>query len=364
MLLISLLKVSMLGCIFTCWAYFNSGMDFRSFLVAKASKLFIWELRPQNNTDSLSSSRKLMDLVGVIAPGNVDSRDILIGETLSVTLFRPMAQNTKKDPKKPLLPVLLWFHGGGFVEGSVFGDRKNCQNLANTSGFLVLSVEYRLAPENPFPAAVEDGIVALNWVFEHVRFFGGDNKNVVIGGESAGGNIAASTVIGGILSDVNKFGGSVIGYIAVYPCLNHGSFMNSHFKYRNSNGFLTLDQMMWYWSLYLGANQSAKSQDMRACPARAPDYILSKFPRTFIILAGHDILFDEGVEFVNRLKNLKVNARYVVFEHTIHGFFGRPLFGSAGTDSLKVASDAINSMLPFNMELVAPGNVDSDTCSS
>ncbi|CAM9094753.1 unnamed protein product, partial [Ectocarpus fasciculatus] len=218
-------------------------------------------------------------------------------------------------------PVLLWFHGGGFVEGSVAVEQKNTQKIANVTGYIVVSVEYRLAPEHEFPAAVHDGTRALQWLFLNIHSFGGDKSKVVIGGESAGGNLAASTIIGHITQEGPREG-HIIGYLGVYPCLDHGSYTESHFKHRHTSGFLTLSQMQWYWALYLGQDQSMKAQDIRACPARAPDHILRQFPKTFMVLAGQDVLLDEGVNFVQKLKDNNVKADYYTYEGTIHGFFG------------------------------------------
>jgi acetyl esterase len=331
------------------WTY--TGMELQSYIFANSPKLFIPNVRPYNNSKDISTSRRTLDLVCSIAPGHVDMRLIDLGGGLAVYVFRPMNKTTiAPDPKDPLLPVMLWFHGGGFVEGSVIAESKNCQKIANTTGFIVVSIEYHLAPEHVFPAAVEDGMRALTWLFENARFYGGDRNKVFIGGESAGGNLAASTIIGYVTRET-PFNGQILGYLAVYPCLDHGSYTDSHFKYMHANGMLTLTQMQWYWALYLGADQSKKAEDIRACPARAPDSVLRKFPQTYIILAEHDVLFDEGVSFVRRLKENNVVADYFTYPGTIHGFFGRKVFGSSGTNSLLRACDELKNMLPINKQL-------------
>lgn len=323
--------------------YWSSGLEFRSFVLAKLSKIILPEIRPQNTTKALEISRRTMDLIAAIQPGAVNSKFINLGGGVAVHVFTTMNETSSVDPLGPQVPVLLWFHGGGFVEGSVVADSKNCQKIANITGFVVVSVEYRLAPEHIFPAAVNDGMKALTWTFENIRFYGGNKEKLIIGGESAGGNLAASTIIG-YLTEERRWDGQVIGYLGVYPCLDHGSYTESHYKFRHTSGFLPLVQMQWYYSLYLGQDQSIKAEDVRACPGRVPDELLKRFPQTFMIMAEQDVVFDEGVNFVRRLKVNNVIADYYTFRGTIHGFFGRPSFGASGTNSLLMACEEIKKI--------------------
>ena len=202
---------------------------------------------------------------------------------------------------------------------------------------------------------MNDGIRTLAWLFDNIRFYGGDKNKVIIGGESAGGNLAAATIISHVTNDGPRMG-EIIGYLGVYPCLDHGAYTESHFKYRHSNGMLTLAQIQWYWALYLGEDQSRTAEDIRACPARASDKILQKFPPTFILLAEHDVLYDEGINFVRKLKKNRVQADYHVYPGTIHGFFGRRAFGRSGTESLIRVCDELKKMLPSHKRLALSGS--------
>ena len=343
---VALLSFLVLAVAGSGWWYATSGLEFQSFIFAKYSKLFLPDIRPANTTKALEISRNVLQLVSTIQPGNVNSVMFDLGDGLSVSLFLPMDDTKEFALAAAEAPVLLWFHGGGFVEGSVAVEQKNTQKIANMTGYLVVSVDYRLAPEHEFPSAVQDGTRALHWLFQNIHSFGGDKNKVVVGGESAGGNLAASTIIGHITEEGPE--GQIIGYLGVYPCLDHGSYTESHFTHRHTSGFLTLAQMQWYWALYLGKDQSIKAQDIRACPARAPDHILRQFPKTFMVLAEHDILLDEGVNFIHRLKDNHVEADFYTYQGTIHGFFGRRMFGSSGPDSLLRACDQLLKMLPHS----------------
>jgi acetyl esterase len=317
-----------------CYHYSGSNLCFRSYILAKFSKLLVWDVRPLRNPESLKFWRgQLEHACNLLGSQSYGYKRVALDADVSIGIFNP-----SKDDSS-LSPVLLWFHGGGFVEGSVHADRKNCFTLSQLSGYLVVSVDYRLAPEHPFPAAVNDSSKALHWVLSNIEQYGGDPTAVVIGGESAGGNLAAASVIA-LVTERGQRAPELIGAVLIYPCLDHGVYTDSHFQYRNTNGLLPLAQMQWYWNLYFGSDQAVCGRDIRACPARAPPQILELFPPTSVVLAGVDVLFDEGMSFGNKLKNEGVDVKIAVYADVIHAFFGRPLFGHSGDVALnEVAVD-------------------------
>jgi acetyl esterase len=165
---------------------------------------------------------------------------------------------------------------------------------------------------------------ALNWLLfgEGIIKFGGDKSKIILMGESAGGAISAS-VMAVHLSQTLRSESPVNGLILIYPTLEHGIYRDSHFKYSSINGLLSLEQMIWFWTLYLDESDR-DCHDYRACPLRISDSLLSKFPETLLILAKYDILLDEGLEFNRRLDLNGVKSTAVVYNDTIHGFLGIP----------------------------------------
>ena len=223
---------------------------------------------------------------------------------------------------KKLSPVLIWFHGGGFVVGNFSNDDSQCNRIVKHTDFVVVSVDYRLAPEDKFPAAILDAVDALQWTKQSIQEYGGDPNLVYLSGESAGGTIA--TALTAVTLDpawTNPATATNIeGLFLAYPCLDHGVYLDSHFRYSNSFALLTLKQMQYFWSLYLN-DQAIDSLDYRACPMRTPDNILKNFPKTYIILAKNDILLDEGLKFSERLKSVNVSVETTVYNDMYHGFF-------------------------------------------
>lgn len=239
-------------------------------------------------------------------------------------------QNRDSDARtaKKLLPVLIWFHGGGFTVGNYSNDDLQCNKIVKHTDFIVVSVDYRLAPENKFPAAINDAMDALQWTKRSIENFGGDPNLVYLSGESAGGAIA--TALTAVTLDPTwtnpETAVDIKGLFLAYPCLDHGVYLDSHFRYSDSFALLTLKQMQYFWSLYL-EDQANDSRDYRACPMRTPDSILNRFPQTFIILAKNDILLDEGLKFSDRLRSVNVPVETTVYNDVYHGFFA---MGSGG----------------------------------
>lgn len=304
-----------------------SELDLANYMIAKASKLFISDVYPKNSTSDILHWRQIIEKSsydsGLLWHGK--STDVTIREdNLSIRIYNPQAPSAKVQI---LRPVILWFHGGGWVLGSIDTDNTKCKLLANSTNSIIVSVNYRLAPEFPYPAALEDAALALRWTKQDIAKFGGDRERISIAGESAGGNIAAALTALNFDSSSSSLGFNIPKIyvklqhlILVYPCMQKDSTSDSHFRYSDTNGLLTLKQMQWFWSLYTN-NSPGGCTSYALCPLLTPERILKKFPKTTIILAKHDVLLDEGVEFHQKLTAVGVPSNIIVFNDSVHGFF-------------------------------------------
>jgi acetyl esterase len=212
--------------------------------------------------------------------------------------------------------LLLWFHGGGWVMGSVDGHDDLCRDLALRSGHSVLSVEYRLAPEDPFPAGLTDAISSTRWAHEHAADLGTDPARLGVAGDSAGANLAA--VVAQLAPVPLCF------QVLVYPVTDARRSTDSYRE--NAEGyFLTANGMAWFVEHYLAGGQGSED-DPRVSPLLASDEALAASPRTLVVTAEFDPLRDEGVAYARRLADVGVVTSHVMFHGQIHGFFSLPEF--------------------------------------
>jgi acetyl esterase len=213
--------------------------------------------------------------------------------------------------KDGLAPCLVFFHGGGWVIGNIETHDVVCRKLAHEGELLVLSVDYRLAPEHRFPAAVEDSITATKWAADNAKQLGIDASRLMVGGDSAGGNMAAVMAIAARDGLVPKLAGQVL----VYPGTDFAMKTASHSDPATSI-LLTHSVIRWFKDHYLG---NADINDWRASPARAKS--LAGLPPAYVLTAGGDPLCDEGDEYAARLKQAGVPVAYRHFPGQFHGFF-------------------------------------------
>ncbi len=208
-------------------------------------------------------------------------------------------------------PLLVYFHGGGWVLGNLDTHDPLCRALANESGCVVVSVDYRLAPEHRFPAAVEDCYAAAGWVAANAALLKGDPKRVAIGGDSAGGNLAAAVAL-----KAQDQGGPALAYqLLLYPITNY-SFDTVSYR-ENARGYLlSREDMVWYWDHYLGPE--GEGLDPYASPLRAED--LRGLPPALVITAEYDPLRDEGEAFAARLAAAGVPVTATRYDGLVHGF--------------------------------------------
>jgi acetyl esterase len=208
-------------------------------------------------------------------------------------------------------PCLVFFHGGGWVIGDLDSHDVVCRKLADAGQLVVISVDYRLAPEHKFPAAVEDAIAATAWIAANAGQLGIDASRLSVGGDSAGGNLAA--VVSIAARDGN--GPAISGQVLIYPATDFAMTHPSH-REPETSILLTHSVIKWFSDHYL--NGAADATDWRASPARA--VTLAGLPPTYVLTAGADPLRDEGDEYAQRLKDAGVPVTYRSFPGQFHGF--------------------------------------------
>lgn len=218
------------------------------------------------------------------------------------------------------LPVLIYFHRGGWVFGSIEEADPLCRKLANHLHCLVVSVGYRLAPEHPFPKPLEDGYDVVQWVAQHADSLGGDSRRIIVSGESAGGNLAAAAA----LMARDQKGPLLAAQLLIYPALTchlqDASYRNSVDQY-----FLTKKAMKWFWKMYL--QQIEDHDNQYASPLLASD--LSSLPPAVILTAEYDPLHDEGEKYAKKLHQQGVPVATHCFPKAIHGCLDLPIYDEA-----------------------------------
>ena len=210
-----------------------------------------------------------------------------------------------------MLPGLVFFHGGGFVIGDLDTHDDLCRCLANGSGCRVVAVDYRLAPEHPFPAAVEDCWAAMKWIAEHASDFGIAGP-IAVGGDSAGGNLAA------VVAQLAKSEGPRIAFqLLIYPVTQLGGPEMPSMQENAKGYFLERESMQWFTRMY--CPDAAQRSDPRLSPLIAKD--LSGLPPAYVATAGFDPLRDEGKAYADKLDAAGVPVTHVNYPGMIHGFF-------------------------------------------
>lgn len=209
-------------------------------------------------------------------------------------------------------PVVVYFHGGGWVIGDLETHDSTCRQLAIAANCTVIAVDYRLAPEHPFPAAIDDCFAATQWVADHASSIGVDASKLAVAGDSSGGNLAACVCL-----RAREESAPAIGFqLLIYPVTD--ARMESDSYEENKDGYLlTRESMEWFWNHYTGGKQVSNPH---ASPSAASD--LSKLPAACVITAEYDPLRDEGEAYGAALDAAGVSTKTVRFDGMIHGFFG------------------------------------------
>ncbi len=268
------------------------------------------------------------------------AKDLPIGKVEDLTMPGPggplvvRAYTPAGAGARPFTAV-MFFHGGGWVIGDLEVYDSNCRILANESGARVFAVDYRLAPEHPFPAAVDDCLAATKWVAANAVSLGVDANRIAVAGDSAGGNLAAA------VAQLAKTDGPKIGYqILLYPALHPGKETQSMREF-GEGYFLDRAAMGWFYGHYVP--KDADQNDPRLSPLAAADF--HGLPPAYVVTAGFDPLRDEGVMYADRLKAAGVPTTYVNYPSMIHGFCGMTGVLAAATQALTDAARAMRAAL-------------------
>lgn len=275
----------------------------------------VWEQTPQQARGRVR--------LPVVPEANAHIEDRVIpgpGGNLAVRIYRPAA----KGP----LGVLVYFHGGGWVLNSVDTHDHICRALANAAGCIVVSVDYRLAPEHKFPAAIEDAFAATCWAAANAANFGGDPKRLAVGGDSSGGNLAAVTAL--LCRD--RQGPKLCHQLLIYPVTDYNFETESY--QQNAKGYvLTKRSMQWFWQHYLP--NEASGANPYASPLRAD---LHSLPPALVITAEYDPLRDDGEAYAARLKEAGVPVECTQYAGMIHGFLVHMQLLDAGKQAISLAA--------------------------
>lgn len=220
-----------------------------------------------------------------------------------------------------LLATLIYYHGGGFVIGNLETHDSTCRRLANKSRCQVIAIDYRLSPEHPFPAPIEDGVAAFRHIRDDAAEFSVDPRRIAVGGDSAGGAIAA--VVCQACRDAGEQGPAF--QMLIYPATDSSRESASRREFA-SGYFLTKDLMDWFWKAYVPAGTDLA--DLRLSPLLAKDF--AGLPPAFVLTAGYDPLRDEGRAYADRLIDAGIKTTYTNYPGTIHGFFSLTRFLQQG----------------------------------
>jgi len=259
--------------------------------------------------------------MGAGAAEDVYAIENLDADGVPVRVYRPSPD--------PGLPVIVYFHGGGWTIGSVEQFDPIARQIANATSAIVVSVDYRLAPEHPFPAPLDDCWRALLWTAKNAAGFGGDGSRLAVMGDSAGGNLAAVCA----LLARDEGGPDLAMQVLVYPVVD--SVLDTPSYRANGEGhLLTRADMEWFFSCYLGSG--ADPADWRISPLRAPD--LRGVAPAVVITAEFDPLCDEGGAYARRLVEAGVPVVNLPYDGMIHAFFGLSAAFDASRDAMRRVS--------------------------
>jgi acetyl esterase len=237
--------------------------------------------------------------------------------TLRARIYRPRTS-------RPAVPTVAFFHGGGFVVGSINTHDGQARLICRDTEAVVVSFEYRLAPETKFPGAVDDCLAATRWVVEHAAELGGDPAKVAIAGDSAGGNLAA--VVAQVLRDE---GTRLAAQLLLYPATDFTDADEYPSRAENASGYLlTAADMLWFSEQYLPADADLKNA--RLSPLHGN---LADLPPAVVATAEFDPLRDEGNAYAKALADAGVTVRHHCFPGMIHGFFGLGVISTAAAEA-------------------------------
>ena len=257
----------------------------------------------------------------------VENHDVAVhGGSVAVRVYRPEAAGP--------LPLLVYAHGGGFVFCDLESHDGLCRNMANIVGAVVVSVDYRLAPEHRWPTAAEDLYTAVEWAIDRAADFGADAGRVAVGGDSAGGNLAAVTA----LMARDRRGPDLAAQLLLYPVIA-ADFDTPSYQAFGTGYYNPRPALQWYWDQYV------PTVDDRSHPYASPlGADLADLPPAVMVLAGHDPLRDEGCAYADALSAAGIPVTRCLYEGGIHGFMTMPMLDIAH-QARREAGEALRQVL-------------------
>jgi len=290
---------------------------------------------------SVVTPEVMRDLLRVMAAA--DGEPMEVGSVSDATIPGPAgdigARVYRPESGGESAPVLVWYHGGGWVIGDLETADATCRKLCARAGVVVVSVDYRLAPEHPFPAAPADAWAALEWVAERATDLGGDPDRLAVGGDSAGGNLAALVALRARDEGAPTLRHQLLVYPATDLTMEHPSI-----KENGEGYFLTQSSMDWFTDHYLGAEREhADPTSPHVSPLFATD--LSGLAPAQVLTAELDPLRDEGDAYAERLAAAGVPVEHVSHPGLIHGFFSMGAVAPAADDAAAAAAERLRVAL-------------------
>lgn len=263
--------------------------------------------------------------------GHVEDRTIPgPGGGIPVRLYTPV------DATAGVLPALVYFHGGGWVVGDLDSHDSVCRGLANASGCKVIAVDYRLAPEHTWPAAPDDSFAAVEWVIANAAAIGVDDQRIAVGGDSAGGNLAAAVTLRARAAQ----GPHISFQLLIYPALDATMGLASIGE--NAEGyFLEKAGMDWFYGHYIPPEADMEDPDIS--PLFSDD--LSALPAAYVVTAGFDPLRDEGKDYALKLESAGVAVTHINYPGMVHGFFGFQATVDESREAVQAAGKALGAAL-------------------
>ncbi|MFE4633902.1 alpha/beta hydrolase [Streptomyces sp. NPDC056773] len=248
---------------------------------------------------------------------------------LTLRAYRPQTESADEGP----LPVVVYFFGGGWVVGSLDTCEAICRAVAGLTPCVVVSVGYRLAPEHPFPAAIDDCYAALEWVGEHASELGADPARIAVAGDSSGGNLAAVMA----LMARDKGGPKVSAQVLVYPPTRNDATTQSMRDHVDPM-FFNAESSGWFWGHYLA--DPADGESPYASPAKAADH--SGLPPALIMTAEYCPLYDEGEEYAKTLSDAGVAVEFHPYKDLPHGFLQLSAVLETSRDAMRLIGDFLH----------------------
>ena len=283
----------------------------------------LWEVPVST---SRSFSQQQLEIAAEMAPIHSVTDRYIPGPTadIHIRIFRPNAGEN--------LPCILYFHGSGWTLGFIDLFNPCLSMLSQESESIVIAVNYQKAPEHPFPEPFNDCYASLEWLVRNAGAIGVDDANISVGGDSAGGNLAAAVALR--CRDEKLI--QLASQLLVYPCTNKDFSTKSYVNLAEGYG-LTTKSMQWFWDQYIQNEDHA--ENAYACPARANSF--ADLPPTVLITAQYDPLISDGENYVQSLRNDGVEVVYKEFEGVIHGFFRAPEITNASNEAISFVANQL-----------------------